>query len=452
MAEIRQGYLDDYTQITSGNIGIGTTISNEKFEIIGGTTSQELSVTGIATFSSFSGFIKKHTDYNEDVNMTAGDSGTLSGEIIVGAGLTVTIGTAVTSSQGSIESLKVSTMFQPPSGTTNQRPPAKPGALFYNFDFKTIEFFDGNGWRQVDNATTSSRAVLFRGSDSYMESFNIMTLGNTEFFGTMIESHQIAAGSGSKTRGIIAGGYSAPDSGYSQPRIEYITLASGGDGTTFGELSAGHFRNSGGCSSSTRGLFFGGGHPGYYNTIEYVEISTLGNALDFGDQINSLAWRRCLSSPTRGFSRGGFPGLQSFLDVVTIANKENSTNFGNLTNKTFGMAACSNHVRGIWAGGYQPVTGSSYNNQNVIQYITMASDGNAINFGDLTEGSDSPAGVANQVRAVISGGYVTPTNINRMEYITISTTGNATSFGDLSIGTDGRACGTSDSHGGLGGF
>ena len=40
MAEIRQGYLDDYTQITSGNIGIGTSISNEKLEIIGGTTSQ----------------------------------------------------------------------------------------------------------------------------------------------------------------------------------------------------------------------------------------------------------------------------------------------------------------------------------------------------------------------------------------------------------------------------
>ena len=39
MAEIRQGYLDDYTQITSGNIGIGTSVSNEKLEIIGGTTS-----------------------------------------------------------------------------------------------------------------------------------------------------------------------------------------------------------------------------------------------------------------------------------------------------------------------------------------------------------------------------------------------------------------------------
>ena len=49
MATIRQGYLDDYTQ-QNGNVGIGTSISNEKLEIIGGVTSQELNVTGIATF------------------------------------------------------------------------------------------------------------------------------------------------------------------------------------------------------------------------------------------------------------------------------------------------------------------------------------------------------------------------------------------------------------------
>ena len=55
MAEIRQGYLDDYTQNTSGNIGIGTTsASYAKLEIVGGTTTQELNITGIATFAAAS--------------------------------------------------------------------------------------------------------------------------------------------------------------------------------------------------------------------------------------------------------------------------------------------------------------------------------------------------------------------------------------------------------------
>ena len=146
MAEIRQGYLDDYSQNSTG-VGIGTSSPvDAKLEIVGGTTTQELNVTGIASFISASGFVKKHTDYTENVNINIGDSGTLSGEIVVGAGLTMIVGTGATASQGSVNSLKVSNMFQPPSGTTNQRPPAKSGALFYNFDFKTIEFFDGNSW------------------------------------------------------------------------------------------------------------------------------------------------------------------------------------------------------------------------------------------------------------------------------------------------------------------
>ena len=52
-------------------------------------------------------------------------------------------------------------MFKPPSGGTNQRPPAKTGALFYNFDFKTIEYFDGNSWRQVDNTTRRGRGICW---------------------------------------------------------------------------------------------------------------------------------------------------------------------------------------------------------------------------------------------------------------------------------------------------
>ena len=159
MASIRQGYLDDYSQ-QNQNVGIGTSIPKEKLEIHGGVTSKDLSVTGIATITSASGFIRTNLEYVENVNLDAGDSGTLSDEIIVGAGLTMTVGTAATAGQGNIDSLKVYKMFQPPSGTTNQRPVGKPGSLFYNFDFKTVEFFDGNSWRQVDNVTRRGRAIF----------------------------------------------------------------------------------------------------------------------------------------------------------------------------------------------------------------------------------------------------------------------------------------------------
>ena len=128
MASTRFGYLDDFTQKNT-NVGIGTSSPQDKMEVIGETRSQDLKVAGIATLTSPRGFIEKRTGYVENVNINAGDSGTLSGEIIVGYGLTITVGTAVTSSQGGVDSLKVSKMFKPPSGTTNQRPVAKAGAL-----------------------------------------------------------------------------------------------------------------------------------------------------------------------------------------------------------------------------------------------------------------------------------------------------------------------------------
>ena len=73
MAEFRQGYLDDYTQNNTG-VGIGTSSPNAKLEIIGGTTVTDLRVTGVSTFVSVGGFIKKHTDYVENVTINSGDS------------------------------------------------------------------------------------------------------------------------------------------------------------------------------------------------------------------------------------------------------------------------------------------------------------------------------------------------------------------------------------------
>jgi len=444
MAEIRQGYLDDYTQITNGNIGIGTSVSNEKLEIIGGTTSQELNVTGISTFAHVSGFIKKHTDYAENVNITAGDSGTLSGEIVVGAGLTMTVGTAATASQGSVDSLKVSQMFQPPSGGTNQRPPAKPGAIFYNFDFKTIEFFDGNSWRQVDNTTQSGRGLVIGGYTPSpavvykdVQTFNISTKGNSTYFGdTAMTSAYETAGFGSRTRA-----FNATDGSYTQ-QIDYYTLATQSNGIDFGNLT-GTYGYGSAFSSQTRGVISAGFHhpspSSDVNVIDYVEMATTGNALDFGDHTNVGNTRAGLSDGVRGVwaGNGGSPSPSTEVQLNIISSKGNSVTYGDLSHLG-GSKGASNSTRGI------------INNIKGTEAYQLDSGGNSIPFGDLTTAAYQSNVCASQTRVVIAGGH-TPTYLTSISFVTIATLGGAEDFGDLSRPTSsGAAC--SDCHGGLGGF
>ena len=458
MATIRQGYLDDYSQ-QNGNVGIGTSVSNEKLEIIGGTTAQELDVTGISTFTYVSGFIKKHTDYTDDIDFDDGDSGTLSGEIVVGVGLTMTVGTAATSSQGSVESLKVYNMFQPPSGTTNQRPPAKLGALFYNFDFKTIEFFDGNSWKQVDNTTTRGRGIIAGGRTgnpsstvtSSIESIEISTLGNSNNFGDMTATRRNHGNCSSSTRGLmIAGSYNgAPNN-----NIEYITIASEGTGTNFGDATA-NDQGESAVASSTRGVH-ATGNPSN-KTIDYVEIATLGDAKDFGDRRVALDEHGAIGSATRGlFCGGGAPSgtsPNSLIQLITIASKGDSIDFGDLT-ETKGQlgGGVSNGVRGVVAGGYGSPT-----RKKRIDFVTFASEGNATHFGDLQMGRGEQAGAAsNRIRGVFAGGenpLASGNYMKSMETIIITTSGNSTFFGDLAVERERIGGGQiSDSHGGLGGF
>ena len=70
-------------------------------------------------------------------------------------------------------------------------------------------------------------------------------------------------------------------------------------------------------------------------------------------------------------------------------------------------------------------------------------------FGDLVVTREHISGTDNSTRGVFAGG-ATPTLTNNMDYITIASTGDAKDFGDLPGVKPAYAGGTSDSHGGLG--
>jgi len=354
--------------------------------------------------------------------------------------------------------------FVPPKGTTAERPSNCPaGSIRFNTDSAKLEYFDSLQWLEMEafnnelgvSGALGNRGVFGGGytpaRTNTIDYITISTLGNSLDFGDLPSSVGGNASCSSSTRGLFAGGSAAP--GF-QSDINYITFSSTGNTTSFGTLTAGINRFFQGCSSATRGLFGGGQGPGYSyrNNIEYVTIASTGNSVDFGDLMNAANLAASLSSSTRGIWTGGYNNPSSnLINFVTISTLGNAIYFGDLSALRYGVSGCSNATRGLFGGGIYP---SPVGTLNTIDYITIASAGNAQDFGDLTIFCYANASCSSPTRGVWAGGYApaTPTNANNViGYVTIATTGNAQDFGDLSGGftTRGYFAGCSNGHGGL---
>ena len=446
MAEIRFNYGDKFTQTTDTNTGIGSTIPAAKLDVAGGTSAGSLRVSGIATLSSYQGFVNTKLSTTEDLIVEAGQSGSVSGEVVVSTGQTISVSTGATTGQGGIQSLKVYKTFMPPVGGIADRPTdVKPGMVYYNKDFKTIEFWDGNFWKQVDNTTRRGRGILAGGTDPSMLSniafINIASAGNAQSFGDLTTARTCRATS-SGTRALFSGGFVSPTG---SNIIDYITMASSGNAIDFGD-STHQRRNHAMLSSSTRAIMGGGESPADINVMDYVEIGTLGNALDFGDLTANRKGNTGMSSPVRGIFAGDQNDYNTTsAEFITIASKGNAIDFGELDDSRSNAGSASNGVRGIVAGGYNGGSRIS-----LVSSCVMASAGNFISFGNLTKAADRGDGMCNSTRAVFNGGY--PSNANGMDSIEFASGGSGATFGS-DIQERGQAAGfCSDSHGGLGGF
>ena len=308
-----------------------------------------------------------------------------------------------------------------------------------------------------------------------LESFTLMSLGNAVDFGDLNNTLRNGAGVSSKTRGIVGGGFffNSPSPGTSNTTynvLDYVTIASAGNATDFGDLS--QSRQCTAVDNTTRGVFLGGFiYPSApsntaVNTIDFVEIATTGNATDFGDLSQNTRQNGSVSNGHGGLEvglqrpsvtympgsgRGLFAGYHSpshsnAIDLIHIPTLGNASDFGNLTTARGRAGAGSSLTRLVVGGGETP--GSSQT--NVIDSTEMQSQGNSADFGDLTQTRYQIGGLSNQTRGVFAGGYNSSpgTFYNIIEYVTIASVGDATDFGDLSA-TKGSVGTTSSSTRGL---
>jgi len=275
---------------------------------------------------------------------------------------------------------------------------------------------------------------------------HIQSSGNFQDFGDLIGGDAgETRGVGSSTRGVFFTNHGG-SSGQAED-LEFITFANQSNGTDFGDLPTDHpMRGSAG--NETRGIFAGGYKLSLKNEIEFITIATTGNGTDFGNLTGTRNAVAGLASPTRAlFGGGSNPSNINNIDIVTIATTGDASDFGDLTRTGKEMGGVASNTRGVFAGArINPSTAS-----NVIDFVTIASAGNAIDFGDLTQIVSSPASMTDSIRGLFAGGYTpTPsfTRFNSIDFINIATTGNASDFGDLTYAQNyGGGC--SDSHGGL---
>jgi hypothetical protein len=269
-----------------------------------------------------------------------------------------------------------------------------------------------------------------------------LTTGADSGVPVTIAEFAVSSGSGSSSgnawsgdRGLIAGGETTNNGGAVNV-INYIDITTTGNAQDFGDLTSARL-GLGALSNQTRGVFAGGsaGGTNRSNVIDYVTVATTANAQDFGDLTSTKRGTGAASSNgtigiiAGGVGSGSYPSsYKNEIESITVATTGNATDFGDLAYQTQLATSFADATRGVITGGYSTAAAGDA----TMNYITYASAGNAQDFGDLSQGRYLCGSCSDATRGVIAGGATPSSNgVNIMDYVTTQTTGNASDFGDL---------------------
>ena len=317
-------------------------------------------------------------------------------------------------------------------------------------EFKGVTTFDTQGYFVPPSGTTEQRGRgrgFFVGGNnptyfSNIDTVQISSQGNAIRFGDLSVARAQTYGAANSTRGIVFGSYDGSSNGN---LLEAFDTTTGADAIDFGNLLGSTARRGiMGMASNTRAIAAGGSTPSRDNTIQYVTIASLGDAQEFGDLIadSSYASAATACSPTRGVMGGGtklVSGSTNSIGYITMATTGNSVDFGDAnTTDTSPSGVVSSSTRGVFI----------HATSTASEFITISTLGNAQTFGDIGAGSNGSAAVTNSVRGLNAGGFVSPANVNTITFVNIASTGEGTDFGDL-IRIISSVGGYSDSHGGI---
>tara|TARA_B100001109_G_scaffold130865_1_gene106429 strand:+ start:809 stop:1891 length:1083 start_codon:yes stop_codon:yes gene_type:complete len=293
---------------------------------------------------------------------------------------------------------------------------------------------------------------------------NIASTGNSTAWGEIITAGMaLAGGASNNIRGVYCGGFTGSPTNARLSTIQALTIPTEGEIIDFGDLQFNSQQLSG-VGNATRGVYANGyAYPNMSPvsdsslnmTYTMIEFMSSANRTDFGDIIDNAACRDLATceTPIRGYFAGGegtgqdSPSHNKNITIKGFANNSESLTFGELSTLSQRGSAVGSSTRGCFIiGSTIPAL------TNTIEYITLTTSGETTDFGDATSNADAMNNnsASNTIRGVyhIGRSAIGGAVLNTLEYITIATTGNAQDFGDLNY-VSRSGCGLSDSHGGL---
>ena len=178
-----------------------------------------------------------------------------------------------------------------------------------------------------------------------------------------------------------------------------------------------------------RGVFMGGEAPNILKHISYANISSLGNSINFGDlSLGGKYGAAGMSNTTRGVIAGGWSGVdgnQFDIEYITIASEGKAIDWGANNTGGWGSQGTSSSTRGISAGGGYPTASVT------IESIFFSTVGSKEDWGDITAlRGRGTTGCNNPTRSVFFGGYISA-HSSLIEYKTTASDGDTVFFGDL---------------------
>ena len=203
-----------------------------------------------------------------------------------------------------------------------------------------------NARRTFTNGSSSNNTIGIFGAgyitanQNAMDFINIMTTGDASDFGDLVDpKERDSAACASTTRAIFAGGIGDDPAAIAAREIHFVNFASKGNSEIFAALTTRKLGTAG-VSNSTRAVFSGGGGPGPSytdsNVIDFITMSSGGEASDFGDQSVTRRSIIPMSSSIRGVFAGGYSSPHGItasvntMDFITIATTGNATDFGDM--------------------------------------------------------------------------------------------------------------------------